>query len=165
MGWVESEYFRLICPGLADVFVWRQSFECLEPSGEVVGHDEVAEVGSPPVVSVVVIAFDRGLLKGSVHALDLSVGPRVIGFGQAVFDPVTLAGPVKRMTAQHGRRSLAVLWQGGDLNAVIGEYRVDAVGRDSHLASEKNDEIGLADLVACHVYDTGIVLLLVDGAR
>ncbi len=138
MGWVESEYFRLICPGLADVFVWRQSFECLEPSGEVVGHDEVAEVGSPPVVSVVVIAFDRGLLKGSVHALDLSVGPRVIGFGQAVFDPVTLAGAVKRMTAQHGRRSLAVLRQVGERDAVVGGYRVDALGRGRHQGGEKS---------------------------
>ena len=43
---VEVESFGLFCPGFADELVGREAFEGLEPSGEVVGVDEVCEVAS-----------------------------------------------------------------------------------------------------------------------
>src|SRR5215831_5703605 len=47
------------------------------------------------LVSVVVIAIDRRFLEGTVHPLDLTIRPRVVGFGQAVFDTVGSADLVE----------------------------------------------------------------------
>ena len=40
------------------------------------------------IVAVVVIPFDRGVLDGAVHPLDLATGPRMVGLGQAMLDPI-----------------------------------------------------------------------------
>ena len=76
MGWIESEPFRVTGPYAADVFVWRETLEGLEATGEVVGRDEVVEMTAQLVMAVVVEAFDGRLLDGSVHPLDLSIRPR-----------------------------------------------------------------------------------------
>ena len=60
-------------------------------------------------MAVVVVALDRGFLDGAVHALDLAVGPRMVGLGQAMLDAVLGADLVEGMAAQPGGRSLAVL--------------------------------------------------------
>ena len=65
------------CPAGADVFVGRESFEGLESSSEVVSVDEVDQVLSEVFVGLVVEAFDGSFFEGSVHALDLTVGPGV----------------------------------------------------------------------------------------
>ena len=44
------------------------------------------------VVGVVVVAFNRRLLEGAVHSLDLTVGPWVPGFGEPMVDVVLGAG-------------------------------------------------------------------------
>ena len=56
--------------------------ERLESFGEVVSSDEVAEMDTQLVVGVVVVALNRGLLDGAVHALDLPVRPGMIGLGE-----------------------------------------------------------------------------------
>ena len=38
------------------------------------------------IVAIVVIPFDRGVLESAVHPLDLSIGPRMVRFGQSVFN-------------------------------------------------------------------------------
>ena len=43
---IERESFGLFCPDLADVFVRREAFEGLETLGEVVGADEVGQMGT-----------------------------------------------------------------------------------------------------------------------
>ena len=86
---------------LADVFVGRQAFQGLEPAGEVVGRDEVGEMAAQLVVGFVVVAFDRRFLEGSVHALDLAVGPGMVGLGQPMLDGMLPASTVERMTAPH----------------------------------------------------------------
>ena len=40
------------------------------------------------IVSFVVVAVDSRFLDGPVHPLDLTVGPRMVGLGQAVLDAV-----------------------------------------------------------------------------
>ena len=40
------------------------------------------------VVVLVVVALDGGFFDGAVHALDLPVGPGMIGFGEPVIDAV-----------------------------------------------------------------------------
>jgi hypothetical protein len=78
------EEFPLCVPSFSDELCWRESFEGLEPSGAVVGFDEQIQVSAPQVVVIVEIAFDCGLVDRPVHALDLTIRPRVVGFGQAV---------------------------------------------------------------------------------
>jgi hypothetical protein len=63
----------LACPGSADELVGCEALQGLEPSGEVVGLDEVAEVLSELVVALVMIALDGRVLDGSVHSLDLTI--------------------------------------------------------------------------------------------
>ena len=63
-----------------------------EASSEVVGVDEVAQMGAQQVVRLVEVAFDGCVLDGAVHAFDLAVGPRVLGLSQAMIDIVLSAG-------------------------------------------------------------------------
>jgi hypothetical protein len=51
---------------------WCEAPEGFEASGEVVGVDEVAQVGSQLVMGLVEVAFD-GCVDRSVHAFDLPV--------------------------------------------------------------------------------------------
>ena len=114
-------------PEFAEVFVGREAFEGLESSGEVVGFEEVGQVRFELLVGIVKVALDRGILDGSIHALDLSVGPGMVGFGQAVFDSVSVAEPVEGMATPSGRHASTVLGQVCELDAVVGEHGVDAV--------------------------------------
>ena len=100
MGWIEDESIRLFCPCLADVFIGCQTLQGLEPAGKVVGRDEVGEVAAQLVVGFVVVALDRRLFEGAVHAFDLPVGPRVLGLGQAMIDIIAGAGYVEGMSPE-----------------------------------------------------------------
>lgn len=99
----------------------------LEALGEVVGQDESVQMGAHLSVVIVVIAFDGGLFDGPVHALDLAVGPRIIGPAQTVFDAMTAAGTRETMTAESGGKAFAILRQIGNLNPVISEHSMDAI--------------------------------------
>src|SRR6185437_10386921 len=101
MGWVESESVWLFRPDLADVFVRRKSPEGLQATGEVVGGDEVGQVALQLIVSLVVVALDRGLFEGPVHPLDLSVRPRVIRFGYPMLDAMALTTAVEGVAPPH----------------------------------------------------------------
>ena len=79
-------------PGIADEFVWGEASEGLEASGEVVGVDEVTQVGSQLLVGIVEVAFDGCVLDRAVHSLDLPIGPRVLGLCQPMVDVVLGAG-------------------------------------------------------------------------
>jgi hypothetical protein len=61
--------------------------------GEVEGPEEVGQVRFELFMGVVEVALDSGVLDGSVHALDLPVGPGMVGLGQSVFDPIYGARP------------------------------------------------------------------------
>ena len=114
MDWIESESFWLGCPDFADELVWREAFEGLESSAEIVGADEVGEMGFELAMAVVVVAFDGRFLDGLVHSLDLSVCPRVINFRQPMFDSVLATDAVKQV---HKRPF--VFRSDGKLNAVV----------------------------------------------
>ena len=91
LEWIEGESFGLFRPDLADVFVRREPFEGLEALGEVVGADEVGEMAAELIVGFMVEALDSRLLDGAVHVLDLTVGPGMLGPGEAVIDIVARA--------------------------------------------------------------------------
>lgn len=119
MGRVEPESFWLGCPCFADVFVWREAPKRLEAPGEVVGRDEVGQMASQLVVTVIVVSLDGRLLDGPVHAFDLPVGPGVMRLGQPMLDAVALAGPIEGVAAEHRGRARPVLRQIGELDAVV----------------------------------------------
>jgi hypothetical protein len=100
MVWNEFEALWLFCPESAAGFVGRKSFAGLEPSGEVVGGDEVCEVTAQLIVSLGEETLDGGFFEGSIHALDLAVGPWVLGFGQAVVDVGLGAGELEGVGAE-----------------------------------------------------------------
>jgi hypothetical protein len=127
MDWVESKSVRCLCPDLAEVFVGREAFERLESSGEVVGSEEVVQVRFELVVGVVKVALHRSVLDGSVHALDLPVGPGMVGFGKPVLDSVDMADAVEGVAAKTCGWALTVLRQVGELDSVVGEYGVDTI--------------------------------------
>jgi hypothetical protein len=54
-------------------------------------------VGAQFLVGLVVEALDGRLLDCAVHALDLAVGPRMPGLGQAMVDVVFGTGILERM--------------------------------------------------------------------
>jgi hypothetical protein len=88
-------------------------------------------------VGFVVVAPDRRLLEGPVHAFDLAVGPGVLGLGQAVVDVVLRTGELESMGAE-GLAGLqgafdvgcrrALVAGGGEVGAVVGQDGVNLVG-------------------------------------
>ena len=96
------EPFWLRSPCLADELVGREALEGLQSTAEVIGADEVVEMLPELLVAVVMIKLDGRFLDGSVHPLDLAIGPRVIGLGQAMLDAVILAGTIELMAAPQG---------------------------------------------------------------
>jgi hypothetical protein len=137
---------RLRCPGFAGEFIWGEASERLEPSGEVVDVDEVAQVRSQLVVGFVEAAFDGGVVDGSVHAFDLPTGPWMLGLCQPMIDVVLGAGLFEgvRPNGFSGvegaldvwRRRARIAW-GGEMGSVVGEERVDLVGDDGDPSAEK----------------------------
>ena len=75
------------------------------------------------IVAFIVIAFDCRVLDRSVHPLDLAVCPGVIDFGQPVFDFVFIAN-----TAEDVPEGIFLPGLIGELDAVVGQNRMDPVG-------------------------------------
>ena len=127
MDRVEIESFRLFCPGFADGFIGREAFERLQSPREVVGRYEVGKVRRKLIVGVVVEALDGRFLDCPVHALDLSIRPRMLRLRQPMFDAKLLTGAVEGMSAGPGCWTKPVLRQVGELDAVVSQHRVDFV--------------------------------------
>lgn len=114
MDWLDDEAIRLCSPLFADELVWGEALECLQSSPEVVGVDEVCEVCLELSVSVIVEALDGRLLDGAVHALDLSVGPRMVDFGEPVLDDVLVTNSIENVV-----EPIFVTGVAGELDAVV----------------------------------------------
>ena len=61
----------------------------------VVGIEEIAEVRAEVVMAIVVIPFYGRVFNRAVHALGLSVRPRVVWLGQAMLNAICSANDVK----------------------------------------------------------------------
>ena len=75
-------------------------------------------MASQLVVAVVVIAFDGGFLDSAVHSLDLTIGPRMIDFGEAMLDAVLAASHGEHVCHVAGGWAIGVAWRETELNAV-----------------------------------------------
>ena len=88
-------------------------------------------------MAAVVVALDGGFPDRAVHPFDLAVGPGVVHLDQAVPDAVLGAGDPEGVA-----EGIIVLLAIGELNAVVGEDGVDAVGqRTGDLAQERGASI------------------------
>ncbi len=72
-------------------------------------------------MAVVVEALDGDVLDGAAHPFHLSVGLRMIDLGGPVLDAVLVADPIEDMV--EGVSGLV-----GELDAVVGQHRMDGVG-------------------------------------
>ena len=133
---VKFKSFGLGSPCFADELVGGEAFEGLEPSGEVVGVDEVPQMRAQLVVGLVEGAFDGGVLDRPVHSLDLTIRPWMLRLRQPVIDIVEGAGIFEGMRSEglllgdhlpdfHRRPGVA---SGiGEVGCVVGKDRVDLV--------------------------------------
>ncbi len=83
-------------------------------------------------MAVVMIALNGGLLDRAVHALDLTVGPGMLDFGEPVFDVVLIADPVEDMV-----EGVLVVRHVGELDAIIGEHGVDGIRHGSDQVAQE----------------------------
>jgi hypothetical protein len=89
---INREAFGAGSPGFANELVGREALEGFEPAAEVVSRDEVGEMLAELVMAFIVDALDRCVFYGSVHSLDLTVGPRVLRFGGPMVDVILCTG-------------------------------------------------------------------------
>ena len=79
------------------------------------------------LVALVVKAFDGRFLNRAVHPpLDLPVGPRVVRLGKPMLNVIGFGDHVKAHLARRGGVAVARLL--GELDAIVGQDRVNAVG-------------------------------------
>jgi hypothetical protein len=124
---IKSESFWLFRPDLIDVLIGSETAKGLEPLCEVAGHEEGLDVLLKLSMRSVVVAFDGGLFERAVHPFDLAVGPGVIGLREPVLDVVFVANAVEHVASPQRRRPHAILWQIGELDAVVREHGADFV--------------------------------------
>lgn len=148
MKGIEGESLGLFCPGLADELVRREAFEGLEAPGEVVSADEISEMAAEPVVGFVMEALDGSLFDSAVLALDLPIGPEMLGLGEAMIDVVAGAGylkgvgPERLLPFDHGLdvgRSPAFAGRTGEVGAIVCQDGMDFVG---NRLDEVEQEVG-----------------------
>ena len=112
---------------LADEVVWGEAFEGLEATSEIFCGDEVRQMSPQLCMRFVEVSFDGCILDGAVHALDLAVGPGMLGLGRPVIDIVDGAGIFERVGAEEfaARDGLLDQRHGGGAGAGRGEVRAD----------------------------------------
>jgi hypothetical protein len=94
----------------------------------IIGVYEDLEMVSKLVMTIVMVAFDGGVLDGAVHPLDLAVGPRVVRLCQSVLDAVLAADLVEAMDPVARGPSITIAWEVGELDAIVSKNDVKALG-------------------------------------
>ena len=89
------------------------------------GVDEVMEVRAQLSMAVVVVAFDGCFFDGPVHPFDLAIGPGMPDLGKPALNALLIADPIEDMV-----EGIFVVRHIGELDAVVGQHRVDGI-RDS----------------------------------
>ena len=79
-------------------------------------------------MAIVVIASDGGVLDGAVHSFNLPVRPGMIDFGEAMLDAIFPAPHSEHVSNETSSRTFGVARWETELDAVVGENRVDLVG-------------------------------------
>src|SRR5579859_2895005 len=132
MDRIKSKPIRIFLPGFADEFIRSKASESFESSGKVVSSHEVSHVCTKLGVAVVMEAVNSGLFDGAIHTFDLSVGPRMPGLSEAMIDSVQKTDPVERVSAETSRGAFTIFGQIGELDSVVGQYGMNAIGNGCH---------------------------------
>jgi len=91
------------------------------------------------LMTVIVVTLDRGLLDGTVHPFDLTVGPGMLGLGQSVLNRQFAASAGKDVL-----KGVLILLPIGELDAVVGQYRMNGVRQ---CLGKPTQELGRGDIV------------------
>lgn len=113
------------------MLIGREARQGLQPPPKIGGRDEVIEVPAQLFVTVVVVALDGGVLDRSVHPLDLYVRPWMVELGEAVLDAALPSAHGEHVGHVSRRRSVGVARRIAELDAIVGQDRVDLVGDSS----------------------------------
>lgn len=68
--------------------IWCFEAESFDFLGEVVGNQPVPDMSAQFDDRAIVEGFDGRFLDGANHALSLTIGPGMIGFGKSMLDTV-----------------------------------------------------------------------------
>ena len=141
---VDFEPCWLFGPGVADGLEGGSPSQRLEVLGEVVGGDEGQHMGLEGLEVRIVEGFDGGFLDRAVHALGLSVGPRVVRLGEPVLDAVLAADALEDVAAAvavgHAASVPGLLGEG---HAVVGQHRVNPIRERRHDIAQEGGSIEL----------------------
>jgi hypothetical protein len=127
---INGKAFWLFWPAVADVFIRCESFERFESLGEVIGHQESLEMLFQMVMALVMVLFHGGVFERAVHAFHLAIRPGMVGFGQPMVDAILLTDAIKNML-----KGVDIALAVGELDAVIGQHRMDLLGHGGHHVS------------------------------
>jgi hypothetical protein len=127
MAWVNGKSFRLFLPTFADVLIWCKALERCESLRKIIGHQESMQMLFQVVMGLVVILFHGGIFARTVHTFHLAIGPGMVGFGQPMVNTMLMTDAIKDMV-----QGLAIALPIGELDAIIGEHRVDLLRYGSH---------------------------------
>ncbi len=72
----------------------------------------------------IVVALNGGLFDGAIHALDLPICPRMLDFGEPMFNVELAAHTVKDVLASEAMTFLI-----SELNAVVREHSMNGIWR------------------------------------
>jgi hypothetical protein len=126
MAWVNGKAFQFLLPAFADVLIRYQAFKGVELLREIIGHQESTQMRSQVGLGFVVIPFHGGLFERTVQPVHLAMGPGMVGFGQPMVNPSFMTDAIKEMV-----KGIDIALPIGELDAVIGEHRVDLLGYGS----------------------------------
>jgi hypothetical protein len=150
---INDEPVWLQCPDFGDVLVRRKATERLETTGVIIGCNEICEMHPQLVVALAMEASGRWLLDGAVHALYLTLGPRVVRLGQPVLDIVHFADYAEAHLTRQGGVTFARLLGKLDVpcdfaqDRIVGQNRMDLVRHRSQQVFEELPRRSPASLV------------------
>ena len=72
------------------MFLGCEAFDSFEPSCKIVSCDKICEMDAQLFMIVAVLPLECGIFDCSVHSLDLTVSPCLVGFGQPVLNRVSV---------------------------------------------------------------------------
>lgn len=91
---------------MVDLFIRRETAECLKPAGASVSITQIIEMRAELVLALVMIPRE-GCFECAFHPLDLPICPRVFRLGLAMFNAACSADHVKPHGPGIGRVAVA----------------------------------------------------------
>ena len=123
MDGIYDEPVRVWSPDFDDIFIGGEAAEGLQPASEVIGVNEVRQMRPELLMAFLVEALNCSFFDGTVHALHLTIGPRMVRLCKAMFDIVRLTDHIEpHLTGVCGVSVTRLL---GELDAIVRQNRLD----------------------------------------